>query len=149
MKCDLRLTFFYRRKNLERLRWFLTLKLTLKNFDSYFWPLNKSNLKIIANYSDKRNKDFNLKCFYLISLTWWKTYLCFLLIKVGILYGYCIFSPISSSNDLKVEFWSKSFLICANNSDFKEFLFLKSLLCICRLQCACGQCGVVGRMNQG
>ena len=80
-------------------------------------------------------------------MTWWKTYLCFLLIKVGILYGYCIFSPISSSNDLKVEFWSKSFLICANNSDFKEFLFLKSLLCICRLQCACGQCGVV-RANE-
>ena len=43
-------------------------------FDVYFWPLNKSHEKINAFFFDQCNHSFNLKCFYQIPLTWWKTY---------------------------------------------------------------------------
>ena len=44
-------------------------------FDVYFWPFNKSREKTIP-FFDQYNHSFNLKCFYQIPLTWWKTYPC-------------------------------------------------------------------------
>ena len=44
-------------------------------FDVYFWPFNKSHEKNQYHFCDQRNHSFNLKCFYQILLTWWKTYI--------------------------------------------------------------------------
>ena len=43
-------------------------------FDIYFWPFNKSHEKINTFFFDQCNHSFNLKCFFQIPLTWWKTY---------------------------------------------------------------------------
>ena len=57
----------------------MTLKIDFENqilalFDGYFWPFNKSHKKNQIHFCDQCNHTFNLKCFYQISLTWWKTY---------------------------------------------------------------------------
>ena len=43
-------------------------------FDVYFWPFNKSHEKNQYHFCDQCNHSFNLKCFYQIPLTCWKTY---------------------------------------------------------------------------
>ena len=58
---------------IERLLFLKFLK-NLAFFDSYFWPFNKTHEKNHCHFCDQCNHGFNLKCFYLIPLTWWKTY---------------------------------------------------------------------------
>ena len=57
---------------IERLLFLKFLK-NLAFFDSYFWPFEKSEEKI-SHFCNQCNHNFNLKCFYQIPLTWWKTY---------------------------------------------------------------------------
>ena len=67
--------FFFK----ERFRWFLTFKIDFENqilalFDGYFWPFNKSHEKNQIYFCNQCNHASDLKCFYQIPLTWWKTY---------------------------------------------------------------------------
>ena len=60
----------------KRFRWFLTLKIDFENqilafFDIYFWQVSWKNQ---YPFCDQGNYGFNVKCFYQIPLTWWKTY---------------------------------------------------------------------------
>ena len=63
----------------ERFKQFLTLKIDFENqilafFEVYFGPFNKSHEKIQIHLCNQCDHIFNLKCFYQIPLTWWKTY---------------------------------------------------------------------------
>ena len=91
---------------LERFGWFLTLKIDFENqnlalFDSYFWPFIKSHEKNQIHFCDQYNHTFNLKCFYRIPLTWWKTYWRFWICNTKLVlckWAWVTYSPFISIN---------------------------------------------------